>query len=287
MDKLELDHLGFACRDLGALLRVFEVLGFAATPPQPLMTVDEQGEARPLGQTSAHLVFGRTYIELSAVPDPAAGNHLEPFLARYEGLHIIAFRGGDLESRRLSLARAGLSPTTTAHARRGIGYGELHGEAHFHWFMLPAAQSPEGLVCVVDNQSPDLVYQPSVQSHPNGALDLCGLILCVDDLAAAMRRWQGLLGPAAQDGEGSAIFALGNATLRLVRPAVLVDGCPPYAPPAVPCIAGLDVRVRDPGALRARAERAGWAHEQRDPATLSVVVPGPAHVLVTFRAACA
>ncbi len=184
---LALDHAGFAARRLDGLCRQLRDSGFAPTAPQPLLGRDAAGQAVDLGQRSAHCVFRRTYVEVTATS--AAVNHLQPFLSRYEGLHILALRAADLDRVRARLAAAGFAPTPVQLATRYVNYGERHGEARFRWFMLPAVVMPEALVCVVENLSPELVYQAAVCEHPNGTSDLRAVQALVADLNEAAGRY--------------------------------------------------------------------------------------------------
>lgn len=205
----QLDHVGVVGRDLGPLMRDFERLGFRLTEPRALMGRDPQsGELRKLGQSSCHAVFAQGYLELSAVETDDPGHHLAAWLSRGPGLRILALGDTDLASRHAGCRDAGLHPGRVSLAARDIRYGSKHGEARFEWFMLDAEHSPEGLVCFVHNLTPQLVFQPEVQQHPNGALALSGVTLRVDDLPAWTDRYQRLLGVAPATGPGSRRFHL-------------------------------------------------------------------------------
>ena len=160
MSRVELDHAGIAVRNLTPLLEYFSALGFAPTEPQPLLALDpESGERIDLGQLSAHVMFEDNYLELTEVPDAQSGNHLEPFLQRYEGLHILIFRSDDLEALRKRAEGLGYAPSAIQHASRDIHYG-VRGAAHFEWFMLSRTDTPMGLVGFVHHRTRDLTHPP-------------------------------------------------------------------------------------------------------------------------------
>lgn len=273
-ENISLDHLGFAVRELNPLLEIFRSLGFAATPARELTGLDAQGHSKALGQQSAHLVFGSTYLELSAVPDPAAGNHLEPFLARYQGLHILALRSSNLDASRARCLATGLQPTPLQFASRQIEYGQRHGEARFRWWMLPATDMPEGLICFVDNTTPELVYQPAVQAHPNGAVDITAVIVNSPAPRKEMQRWQQALGTAP---DASQLLALDNAVIELrdlsdISPALPVG------------LAGIEIRVKKLSDISQRIALLDYVVLEQTSATLSVHLPAPANALLVFRA---
>lgn len=204
----QLDHVGVVGRDLGRLRYDFARLGFRLTEPRTLMARDPQGGLRSLGQSSCHAVFARGYLELSAVETDDPGHHLAAWLPRGPGLRILALGQEDLAARRARCLEAGLDPLPVSHAAREIRYGSRHGEARFDWFMLQADGTPEGLVCFVHNLTPELVYQPEVQQHPNGAVALSAVTLRVDDLAAWTGRYRRLLGVEPGSGAGHSVFEL-------------------------------------------------------------------------------
>ncbi|NJO12995.1 MAG: VOC family protein [Gammaproteobacteria bacterium] len=171
-----------------------------------------------LEQSSCHTVFARGYIELSAVLTAAPTHHLAAYLRRFAGLHILALGTDRLEEERARCLSAGLAPTAIQHASRDIRYGRRHGVAQFRWFMLSPAVAPEGLVCFVDNRTPELVFQDEVQSHPNGVLGLRGVIVLSDDAPGMAARYAQILGlEPGRRGEG-ARFALG-ASARVLSPS--------------------------------------------------------------------
>lgn len=205
----QLDHVGVVGRELGRLRRDFTRLGFRLTEPRTLMARDPQGgELRSLDQSSCHAVFARGYVELSAVETDDPGHHLAAWLKRGPGLRILALGQEDLATRHAYCREAGLDPLPIAHAAREIRYGSRHGEARFDWFMLQSEGTPEGLVCFVHNLTPDLVYQPQVQQHPNGAIALSAVTLRVGDLAAWTGRYRRLLSTEPASGPGRSIFRL-------------------------------------------------------------------------------
>jgi hypothetical protein len=272
-EMTELDHLGFAVRQIEPLLALFRRLGFAPTQPRELKRLNDRGQLEALGQISAHLVFEDTYIELSGVPDPAAGNHLERFLDRYEGLHILALRGADLDQARRRCLAAGLNPTDVQLAGRRIEYGNRHGEARFRWWMLPADDMPDGLVCHVDNLTPELVYQAAVQRHPNGALAISAVIVNTPDVPFATRRWQSALGIASV---ADARFALGNAGIQLCD----LSSQSPELPNG---LAGMAIRVKGLNGIRERLPVDGCVVVEETSATLTLRLPPPANALVVFH----
>ncbi len=251
-----LDHVGLVGDALAPLRAAWTRLGFAPTEPRPLLGRGATGEPVPLGQSSCHAVFDGGYVELTAVDAGTERHHLDPWRRHGAGLWIVAFGAADVAAARARCAAAGLAVTPAMDAARAIDYGARHGEARFRWFMLDAAASPEALLCVVEHRTPELVFQPEVRRHPNGARALRGLQIVVADPAAAAERYERLLGCAARDEGGARVLSLGCETLELLTPAGFAARFGRPAP-AHPGPAALQVEVADLPACGALLAAAG------------------------------
>lgn len=216
MSSLSLDHVGYVAASLPLLRATMQRLGFAPTEPALLMRANpETGELESLQQQSCHAVFARSYIEFSAVMTDDPSHHLAVYRARGDGLHILALGTPDVPATQARCVLEGVPVTAPARAARPIDYGSLHGEARFEWFMAQPASAPEGLVCWVRNLTPQLVFQPAVSQHPNGALDVVEVQVEAPDLAAATERYGRWLGAApVRTGDGL-VFELEGGRLRL------------------------------------------------------------------------
>lgn len=170
-----LDHVGIATDELDRVIRQFRDLGFTVTKKQPLLGVSESGETQLLGQESAHIMFANSYIELTGLTGEVSGNHLEPFLARYHGIHILALRADDLEEEKRRYQQQGLTPSSTQFAKREIFYGE-GGEAQFHWCQF-REDLGVGLVCLVEHLTPNIVFSSEIAVHNNKAQELVAVEL--------------------------------------------------------------------------------------------------------------
>lgn len=200
---LSLDHVGVVGPSIIALRSSWSARGFSVTEPEELMALDAAtGRRVSLGQHSCHIIFERGYIELTAVDPVTPTHHLHPWIgdpsSRGEvSLSIIAMGSDDIDAVHARLSEARLPVGAIAQASRPIHYGARRGDALFRWFMLGATTTPEALVCVVRNERPELIFQPEVQRHPNGARALESVIICSQDPAATAARYAGYSGATA------------------------------------------------------------------------------------------
>lgn len=213
---VSLDHVGYVAASLPALRAAMLRLGFAPTQPTLLMRANPQsGALESLQQESCHAVFRRSYMEFSAVLTADPAHHLAAYRARGDGLHILALGAADMAAARAQCVRNGVLATAPARAARRIDYGSQRGEARFDWFMVSPESAPEGLICWVRNLTPQLVFQPEVSAHPNGALDVVEVqIESMDPEEAAARyaAWLGIEPARTNDG---LLFELDGGRLRL------------------------------------------------------------------------
>jgi hypothetical protein len=248
-----LDHVGFVGDDLARLVATMQRLGFSTTEPKSLMRTDpDTGAAVPLRQQSCHAVFAEGYVELSAVLTDDPAHHLAAYRARGEGLHILALGSPDPDADWRRCSAAGLPCSVPAGASRGIDYGSRHGEARFRWFMLQPQASPEGLLCLVRNETPELVFQPEVSAHANGTEALSEVIVHTSDLAALAGRLSIVtgneadpIGPGPAHGQRYALDGGGHLTLLSSAAMKTRFGAEAASDLPTDRFAGLQFRVRD------------------------------------------
>ncbi len=268
--NFSLDHIGIVSRDVVALRDAYHDLGFSPTTPDELQRVATNGERLSLGQASCHAVLQRGYIELSGVSSTDPNHHLATYLARGPGLHILALGTDDIDAAHRHCRSVSNGCSEINRAARDIRYGSRHGAAQFDWFMLAPAAAPEGLICVVRNRSPELVYQPEVMYHPNGALALCGIVVACTDPELAARRYASLLGAKPLAVGADLQFALlgGTLILRDSRRAQRLHGFATDA--GADRLVAFEVETPDLACTSAVLEAAQLPHSRADD---SIIVP--------------
>jgi catechol 2,3-dioxygenase-like lactoylglutathione lyase family enzyme len=279
-----IDHLGIVARDMKANERAFKRLGFFVTDPKPLTAPGPDGRQRSTGQDSQHFVFADTYVELTGITDPNARNHLEPYIKRYAGLHILALACKSADAAAASLKGEGLAIPPAQAAAREVIYGKP-GLAKFKWFMIPPAIAPEGLVCAVEHETPDIVYQDVVTRHPNGGLAVLEATLCTSDAAAACRNYARFLGVPDTPLPYGRAFDMGESRIVVTDPAGLARRYAGVTPPALPCYIGLTIAVADLDHTRSYLANAGLSPQSGGPDCIWVKPEFGGGAVVEFRRA--
>lgn len=265
-----LDHVGIAAHDLARLAATYEGLGFRLTPlARHAGRLVPDGPVVPFGTGNRCAMLGTQgrpagYLELIARIDPAApANSLDRFLARYEGIHIVAFGIADAEAELARLRRERFLLEGIAYLERPADPGDAaKGIAKFARLPLPNEASPEGRMQLIQHLTPELIWRDEWIDHPNRAVRLAGLVIAVDDVDEAAGRFARLTGTAATAAAGISSFRLGDALLTLASPGKLGTLLPRVTAPVLPFIAGAVIDTADRGAaIRAIAGAAGQETE--------------------------
>lgn len=223
---LDIDHVGLVGPNIHGTVAAFRELGFRVTDPVELMSTGPDGREKSLDQQSAHFIFGSTYVEISEVTRPGPDHHLGAWLGDDPAIRILILRAADIDAVRKHALAAGQDPTPVGEASRALHYAD-GATARFKWLALPPESFPEALCGYVQHLTPELVFWPAMNDHPNGAVELTGMTLHAADADDAERRF-GLLGRAdapegleirQADGEASGFTALHLRTRSLDRTA--------------------------------------------------------------------
>jgi hypothetical protein len=175
-----LDHLVVAVRDLDAAAEAWRALGFTLSP--------RGTHSAHVGSANHTMMFGEDYLELLAVLVPQPHNEaLRDFLAQREGLERAAFTTTDAAAGADALRARGIDSVGPLHFGRPVPMPDGgEAEARFSVFRFPSALYPAGLgIFACQHHTPDAVWVPSLQSHPNGATRILRALAATEDPAGA------------------------------------------------------------------------------------------------------
>lgn len=271
-----LDHLAVMVNDLTEAGAAYERLGFTLTPvSQHSGALAAGAVAEPWGTANRCAMFRQGYLELMGVIDPALyDNHVPEFLERYEGIHILAFGCPDAAASAEALAAAGFGATGVHALARPLETPDGERLAEFNLVRLPPEETPEGRVLAIEHLTRDYLWQARYLDHPNGAVALTKLAVCVADVAEAARRYSRYFGiPVTWDGRVAEIrLETGRFVLMGTEELISLHG---VEAPVLPYAAAFTVAVSNISTARALLE--GNAVEYRERGDTLLVSPAEAH----------
>ncbi len=217
-----LDHAGVAVRDLAAAGDAWAALGFQVTAAAPHL---------PGGITGNRCVmFRHGYVELLGM----LGGHsatLERFLGRYEGVHVLSLATTDAAA-----AGQRLNREVVRSERETAG-----GVARFARVVL---SEMEPRVQLIEQITPELVWQPDLLLHPNGASELLAVVMTSAEPAVAAAALSLAAGvPVVPDPAGGYALRMKTGEVRVVSDIATVF--PGLTAPRLPFVGGIVVRAPD------------------------------------------
>jgi catechol 2,3-dioxygenase-like lactoylglutathione lyase family enzyme len=266
----DLDHVGLFVPDMAAAAGAMARLGFALTPYTPQRHKLATGEVAPTGTANRLAILRQGYIELlTATGDTPLADQMRRAVARYAGAHLIAFGSADAEATRARLADEGFEPLPLVRLERGAATPAGERLARFAVVRVPEGRMPEGRMQFCRHHTPELVWQPHQQRHPNRAQSLTDVLLCVADVPEAAARYARFLGLPAQARDGFRLLELARGRLHLFDPAGLAAATGIEAP-TTPFIAGFALTSADLAATRALLAERGIAIRTLTPGVIAV-----------------
>ena len=186
--ELFLDHAAIFVDEFEHSGSVLERLGFTLTPLRLHTSALQPGDPiTPLGTGNRCAMLRSGFLEvLGATSDTPMATQLRGQLARYPGLHLIAFSGAGPEAHHAALQADGLAPLPLAQLRRTQSSADGDEAISASILRLDPAQWPEGRVQIVfPAMSPDA---QAVAGITGGLLRISVGLEDADDLIKALER---------------------------------------------------------------------------------------------------
>jgi hypothetical protein len=208
-----LDHVVIDVRErIDEAMRCFQSLGFQLTP---------RGR-HTLGSVNHLAMFATDYLELLGFADDGA---IRPEIMRFPvGLNGLVFKTADADLVHDQAAAASLPILPVQSFSRPVALDSVTQDARFRTTRLDPAQVAMGRVYFCEHQTPDLVWRPEWQTHPNGARAMARVVVATADPQRTARLFRRLFGDGAiTDRDGRQIIAAGNAQVELSTPDIVAD----------------------------------------------------------------
>src|SRR5271157_5812099 len=225
-------------------MRCFSAFGFQLTP---------RGH-HTLGSVNHLAMFATDYLELLGFAEDGA-TRLE--ITRFPvGLNGLVFKTADAESVHRQAAAAGLPILPVQAFSRPVALDGATRDARFRTTRLDPDKITIGRVYFCEHLTPELVWRPEWQAHPNGACAITRVVVATADTQRTAMLFRDLFGgDAVTDRDGPCVMAAGTAQVELATPgAVAAEFGEAAAEPAgrAEYMAALGIRVRS---LREAAQR--------------------------------
>jgi len=274
--ELVIDHVAHFVEDLEAAVGVLETLGFVATPRSDQTMHGADGNEAPAGQSNRCVMLEAGYLEiLTPTLDTATSRRTRAQMARYAGVHILAFGTPSAEEDHQRLAQHGFEPLPLVDLRRTVeletATGIVQQSARFAVQRVPAELMPEGRVQFCEQHTPECLWQPRYLRHSNGVTALAAVMVCAEDpveAGARFARFAGLL-PAPSREFVRLHSARGSVLIGTHETCAALLGA---APPA-PALAGYALACDDPAALARRLETLRCAVRAHSDDVFSCLLP--------------
>lgn len=184
----------------------FRRLGFQLT---------ERGH-HSLGSSNHLAIFGENYLELLGY-EPGKGSQRADLWQSPLGLSGLVWKSSDAESEFQHLQRQDLDgdPPASFHRPVTLPDGSI-SEARFRTVRLRPSLIPNGRSFFCQHLTPEAVWQPAWQRHPNGVRNISEFVIVAQDPALSAQVYSRLFGAAKVLAcpEGAFVLRAGAATVR-------------------------------------------------------------------------
>ena len=206
-----LDHIVIDVRDrIDEAAQRFAELGFQLTP---------RGH-HTLGSSNHLAMLATDYLELLGFgPGGASRAEIAAFPI---GLNGLVFKADDAESIYRHALAAGLPVQPVQSFSRPVTLAGETRDARFRTTRLDPKKVPMGRVYFCEHLTPDLVWRPEWQNHPNGARAVARVVVATPEPRRTAALFQVLFGSAPANGsDGRLLITAGTARIELTPPAAV------------------------------------------------------------------
>ena len=193
--------------------------GFAPTPASVQVNPDPGGgPPQKTGTGNVTAMLDRGYIEfLFKTADTPLAQQFEAAMARYRGLHLVAFAVADAAATHARLAKAGFRLQPLVDMRRPVGTADGEDIAAFSIVRPAPGEMPEGRIQALTHRTEHTVWQERWLSHRNGATALARCRRSPRPMyAEAADRFQRFLGRRAEFDRFGQSVTLDRGRIQLV-----------------------------------------------------------------------
>ena len=259
--KRELDHVGVAVKSLDRGRDAFSRLGFQLTGRSFHSGSASAGApVTPWGSGNHCAMFREGYLEIIGLTDATIYSSVKDMVARYEGLHIVAIGIGEADAAYAEFQKTGAPVEAPRALERDAPFGPGNREmrrAKFRNMYVERDSFTEGRFIFIEHLTRDVLWQPHLLNHPNGAVGIDAVYFVVADPEATARKFAPLFSEKIERFPGVVKLTLDRGTLWLTEEKAWRERVPGGFVPPVPSPAGFGIRVASIEATRKYLESNG------------------------------
>jgi hypothetical protein len=259
--KRELDHVGVAVKSLDRGRDAFSRLGFRLTGRSIHSGSASAGApVTPWGSGNHCAMFREGYLEIIGLTDATIYSSVKDMVARYEGLHIVAIGCGNADAAYAEFQKSGAPVEAPRALERDAPFGPGNREvrrAKFRNMYVERGSFTEGRFIFIEHLTRDVLWQPHLLDHPNGALGIDAVYFVVADPEATARKFAPLFSERIERFPGVVKLTLDRGTMWLTQESAWRERVPGSFVPPVPSPAGFGIRVESIEATRKYLESHG------------------------------
>jgi glyoxalase-like protein len=206
-----LDHVVIDVRQrIEEAMHCFTALGFQLTP---------RGH-HTLGSVNHLAMFATDYLELLGFGENGAARpEIVPFPI---GLNGLVFKTADADAVYRQAEAAGLPVLPVQSFSRPVALASGMRDARFRTTRLDPAKVALGRVYFCEHQTPELVWRPEWQEHPNGACGISRVVIATDEPPRTALLFRGLFGANAVAGDSErCVTTAGSAQIEVTTPVAV------------------------------------------------------------------
>jgi hypothetical protein len=284
--RLNLDHIAHFVPDIDAASAALERAGFTLTPfSAQSHRLEPGGPLVPAGSGNRCVMLREGYLEfLTPTADTPIAHQLREAIARYTGVHLIAFGSADTGADHARLDSAGFNPLPAVALQRQIGTEQGEQTARFSVLRVPPGTMAEGRIQYCQQHTPQWLWQERWIRHANGTCGLAAVIACVSDPYEAAQRYSRFTGLTPRMGVAGTRIDSERGSLLFVTPQRLRATLGATAP-SLPWIAGYVLECDDIETTRTRLATGGCSVSDAGDQRLLLHWPAPLGGLVLFQQA--
>lgn len=194
-------------------------------------------------------MFETGYFEVMGLTDPNLYSSALAMLEKYEGAHIVAFGSGETNNAYnvLSQRLDGVQPARRLERDATFGVNdEQTRRAAFNNITVDPTVFPEAKLIFIEHETRDVLWQPHLMNHPNGAVSIAEVALCVEDVEATCAKLGRLFDMEPKSPMPNvSVFGLPHGNVYVLNAEGLNGWTPGVTPPHVPYVSAVGFGVKD------------------------------------------